>query len=345
MNSVPKITEILSHFKDNWSDLLNLDEIESLCSELKHDWRDRVLSPGVTIQLFLLQVLQGNTACSHLRYFSKLNFSSASYCNARKRIPLEVFEELVKRAGEGIDSYNESESLWHGHRVWLGDGSGCSMPDTKELQNYFGQPPGQSKGCGFPVAHLLALMNCSTGMLQKMLVSPLRTHDISKAWQLSSEMRQGDIVVYDRGFCSSPYISMLVTQGIHSVIRVSPSHKVDFRQSRKDINKGIRRRRVKKLGKRDHLIEWHKPQTCPRWMSKEQFVQLPDFVILREVSYTLDRKAFRSKKITLVTTLIDPKKIPSCNINRTLWNALGYRNKLSTFENYYEYGCTQMQNN
>jgi len=32
------------------------------------------------------------------------------------------------------------------------------MPDTDELQQHFGQPGGQLPGCGFPVAHLMALL-------------------------------------------------------------------------------------------------------------------------------------------------------------------------------------------
>jgi hypothetical protein len=39
------------------------------------------------------------------------------------------------------------------------------MPDTPALQKHFGQPSGQKKGCGFPVAHLLVLFEaagCST---------------------------------------------------------------------------------------------------------------------------------------------------------------------------------------
>jgi hypothetical protein len=199
MNPVPKITDILRYFKNNWTEVFNLDEIELVCRKLNHSWRERVLTPGVTIQLFALQVLLGNTSCSHLRYFSELDFSSASYCNARKRIPLEVFEELVRLVSEHIGAQSQSETLWNDHRVWLADGSGCSMPDTEELQEYFGQPPGQRKDCGFPVAHLLALMNHSTGMIQKMLVSPLRMHDLTRAWELSSELRKDDIAVYDRG--------------------------------------------------------------------------------------------------------------------------------------------------
>lgn len=314
MNSPNKITEILAELKKKWTEPLDISLIERLCEENGYSWRERVLGPGETIQLFLNQILHGNTACSHLRYLSEFNFSAPSYCEARKRIPLEVFEELLKSIEQELDKESSSNSLWRGHRVWVGDGSGCSMPDTEELQSHFGQPSNQKKGCGFPVASLLALMNCKTGMLQKLIVSPLNTHDISKATELSSELERGDIIVYDQGFCSSALISQLLEQEVDSVMRVQPSHKVDFRKSQNQVNKGIRRKRVAKLGKGDQLIEWHKPRERPSWISEEQFASLPDFRVLREITYTLDRKAFRTKKVILVTTLTDRKKYPKAAI-------------------------------
>jgi hypothetical protein len=51
-------------------------------------WRDRVLTPVTTMQLFLLQILHGRTACSHLPHLSGLWASAAAYCQARARIPL-----------------------------------------------------------------------------------------------------------------------------------------------------------------------------------------------------------------------------------------------------------------
>ena len=59
----------------------------------------------------------------------------------------------------------EVAGLWFGHRVLLIDGSSFSMPDVAALQAYFGQPGNQAKGCGFPVAHILALFHAGTGLL------------------------------------------------------------------------------------------------------------------------------------------------------------------------------------
>ena len=76
------------------------------------------------------------------------------------------------------------------------------MPDTPALQEHFGQPGQQLPGCGFPVAHLLALFHAGTGLIVQILAAPLRTHDLSEVVGLHPALRSGDVLVADRGFCS-----------------------------------------------------------------------------------------------------------------------------------------------
>src|SRR5499426_1405915 len=93
---VSSITTNLQRFTGEWATLLQPDAILAVCSEIGYTgWRDRVLTPVTTIQLFLLQILHGNTACSHLRHLSGLRFSAAASCQARARLPLRVFDLIL----------------------------------------------------------------------------------------------------------------------------------------------------------------------------------------------------------------------------------------------------------
>ena len=97
---VPSITTILQRFTGEWAALLQPDAILAVCGEIGYTgWRDRVLTPVTTMQLFLLQILHGNTACSHLPHLSGLRFSAAAYCQARARLPLRLFDLLLERFG------------------------------------------------------------------------------------------------------------------------------------------------------------------------------------------------------------------------------------------------------
>ncbi len=108
------------------------------------------------------------------------------------------------------------------------DGSSCSMPDTAELQQHFGQPDNQLPGCSFPVAHLMVLLHAGTGLLREILASPLRTHDMSQVSQLHPALQPGDSGMGDRGFCSYAHLALLKLKGVFGVFRIHQKIKVEF---------------------------------------------------------------------------------------------------------------------
>jgi hypothetical protein len=194
--------------------LLEAEAILTVCREIGYTaWRDRVLTPVTTIHLFLLQILHGNTACSHLPHLSSLRFSAAAYCQARARLPLRCFDLLLERFGSAVQRSALDDGRWHGHRTFLVDGSGCSMPDTPTLQDAFGQPSGQRPGCGFPMARLLGLFHASTGVLLKLIVTPLLTHDLAQVHKVHPMLAPGDVLVADRGLCSYAHLALLMHAG------------------------------------------------------------------------------------------------------------------------------------
>lgn len=196
------------------------------------------------------------------------------------------------------------------------------MPDTPALQAEFGQPGGQRKGCGFPVAHLLILFHAGSGMLQKMIVSPMRTHDLKQAWQTHAELKPGDVLVADRGFCSYAHLAQFVKGGLHGVFRLHQRIIVDFRIGRMHVPpsppypklkhpQGLPRSRwVKWLGHCDQQVEYFKPQSRPRWMSAADYAALPASILVRELRYRIWQPGYRTRDVVLVTTLLDPVEYP-----------------------------------
>lgn len=309
------ITEILKNFKQGWRHQLDETDLESACRDTGMQWIDSMLNPVMTLQLFFLQVLYGNTACQHLSHLSGLPFTAAAYCVARGRISLDALELLLARNVGQLQEDAMEAGRWLGHRVFLMDGSSFSMADTPDLQSHFGQPGAQQPGCGFPVAHWLAMMHMGTGAIAKMLASPMRTHDMSKSAQLHPELRPGDVVVNDRGFCSFAHFALLYERGVHGVMRIHQKTIVDFTPGRphatpgkgKSKNKkGLPRSRwMQSLGQHDQIVQWLKPTSRPRWMTVEQFQSLPNEILIRELRFEIHRKGFRVKQITLATTLVD----------------------------------------
>jgi hypothetical protein len=307
------IPQIVRQFKADVGKALSAETIWKICRYLGYSCRQRVLDPVTTVYVFLLQILNGNTACSALSRLADLPFSAAGYCRARRRLPLALFEELLQHVCDAFFPEVQETGRWHGHRTWSLDGSSFSMPDTEALQRHFGQPSAQAKGCGFPVAHMLALFHSGTGLLLRVLASPLRTHDMRHAAVMHPEMEEGDILITDRGLASFAHLTLLFLRKMHGLFRCHQKQIVSFRVGRKHTRqskavKGMPRSRyLRRLGRWDQLVEYTKPKTKPTWMDADAYAALPSTLQVRELRYLTPQRGHRTRVITLVTTLLDPE--------------------------------------
>jgi hypothetical protein len=311
------IPQIIGQFKADVAKAISAETIEKICGRLKYAWRDRVLDPTTTVHVFLLQILHGNTACTALSRLAGVSFTASAYCAARARLPLALFQNLLVALCSALyPETQEAARLWCGHRTWLLDGSNFSMPDTPVLQAHFGQPSGQRAGCGFPVAHMLALFDAGTGLLLRVLASPMRTHDMRHAVTMHAELKENDVLVADRGFASFVHLALLSMRKMYGVFRCHQRQIVDFRVGRKHTKRRHpkagqpRSRFVKRLGHRDQIVEYVKPTTKPKWMDQDTFDRLPEKLLVRELRFDTPQKGFRTENITLVTTLLDPVAYP-----------------------------------
>ena len=314
--NITSLAEVVSKFKRNWTQVIEREEIERICLELKVSWRERILSPFQTVQLLLLQILHGNTAITHLRMFTERGFSASAYCQARRRLPLDLFERLLEGMSSGLRRAKRNTNRWLGRQVYFVDGSNFSMPDTPALQKHFGQPYGQKKGCGFPVAHFVALFHAGTGMVTKVLSGSLFSHDLSRFIKLHPTLRKEDVVVGDRAFCSYAHLALMARRGVDAVFRLHQQQIVNFRAGRSYTSsksgKGLPRSRwEKKLGKKDQLVTWFKPKILPPWMNENQYRLLPASLLLRELAYSVQTRGFRTRHVVLVTTLVNSQEFPA----------------------------------
>jgi hypothetical protein len=254
------------------------------CEQDGHVWRERLLGPRVTLWLFLLQVLHGNTAITHLRHLSGIGFAPASYCQARMRLPLAALGALlgsmVHRAGL------PGSSGPTGRRVLFVDGSSFSMPDTPPLRAHFGLQRNQKPGVGYPVAKILGLLDAATGLFVNVMAYRLFTHDMRGVIGLHPALARGDILVGDRAFCSFVHFCLLSGAGVSACCRLHQRRKVD--------RLGVRR--------------WNKPQEPPAWMTGKQFATLPGWIDVRVLRHRVEQEGFRTRVLFIATTLLDERE-------------------------------------
>jgi Transposase DDE domain len=316
------MTAALARIKGRVTDAVPAELIQRLSRAVGHRWRDRDLGPVVTTHLFLQQVLHGNVAVAELRRLSGLPFTEAAYCQARARLPRALLERLQQAVTDTLCEATEVRPTerWHGHRAFLLDGSGFSMPDTPALQAQFGQPGGQAEGCGFPVAHLMTRFDAATGFLLRTAVLPLRSHDLAGVPAMHADLHAGDVLVGDRAFGSYAHLALCRRRNVHGVFRAHQRQIIDFRPHRRHATARGRKkgqtglptsRWLKRLGQHDQLVEYVKPKERPSWLTEAQYAALPEALVVRELRYTIPDRTRRTRVVTLVTTLLDAEQYPA----------------------------------
>ncbi len=297
-----------------------LDEaaVHDACRRAGHTWRDCLLTPVAILRWFVIQVLHGNTALTHVSLLAGRSFTDAAFCQARARLPLTVYRAVLRGLNAALIPDTQAQGAWRGHRTFLVDGSSFSMPDTPEQRAHFGTSGGARPGCGFPVARILALFHAGTGLLLEVLASPLRAHEMASVGGVHPHLGPGDVLVGDRGFCSFPHQALLAARDAHAVFRVHARQLVDFTPHRphvgRDATRGSkgrpRSRWLRRLGERDQVVEWVKPRRRPEWLSADEFAAMPASLTVRELQYDVGRPGYRTRSVTLVTTLLDAEAYP-----------------------------------
>jgi hypothetical protein len=315
------VSSALHRIKDDLRACLPDSMILKACREADHRWRQRKLGPVQTVHLFILQILNFNTAMTHLRHLSQTPVRAPGYCKARMRLPLKVLQTLLVESSKVMRRACSSASTgrWCGLKAYLVDGSSTITPDTPDSQKVFGHPTGQKKGCGFPVPKVLGLFDAFSGLVVQVLGFPLFTHEQSKVWLVHPLLGAGDVLVGDRGFCSFVHLALLHLRAVHGLFRMHQKQIVDFRPHRKHRHRRLKKgkgrrlplsRFIKRLGKHDQIVQWLKPRQRPVWMSKKQYSILPDSLMVRELRFTIPIRGQRTREVTIATTLLDPVLYP-----------------------------------
>ncbi len=286
---------------------LSSEDILSAAEAENYQWRERIWTPIQTLWTFLIQVLNPDCSCraavaqvlaeeAAVGELTKVSADPAAYCQGRRRLPLGMFKTAFNKISQNLQAKIGNDYLWHGRKVWLVDGSSCSMPDTPELQETFGQPDGQRKGCGFPVARIVGLLCWASGAMIDIAIGPYRSSELTLWHQLWGHLDIGDIVLADCFYCTYADISQLLSRGCDSVFRLhgARARTMDFRKG-------------KRLGGNDRLITWYKPKLCPRTFTPEQFALLPETLTVRVLRFQTRIPGFRSKTIMVATTLLDSR--------------------------------------
>jgi putative transposase len=309
-----------------FAEVLTAEAIERAFSENGSLFgQEDIFSTQIVLWAFLAQVLRDGkgAACAAAvadiaTYMQQTggqvpSGDTGDYCRARSKLDLAALHRLTTQGAEQLGDGADPSWLWHGLHAKLIDGFTFTMPDTVENQEEFPQQKTQRQGVGFPIARACAVLSLATAAIHDLNIGPYEGKETGESALLRGildGLKEGDVVVFDRCFCSYMMLAILRRAGVHFCVRLHQRRPGDFRQGQR-------------LGKNDHLITWVRPERPP-WMSEELYAQIPETMTLRELRFQVVVPGRRTESLTVVTSLTDPHTYPQEDIAALYgyrWNA------------------------
>lgn len=290
---------------------LSDEEIEQISRDVGHAWRKRQFPPGVTVRSCVHRALNGDhSIAAMLADLAALNGPGAdpptdsAWCQARSRMPLEVFRQLIGRKARVCRRRYGRPYQWHGRLAFIVDGSTVSMPDEPELVEAFGYAPTRHGPSRFPVARVTFIELAGLDVIWDYRIAKYRTSEQEQFRQMWPSLPNGCICLLDKKFSSFYALAKLRQRRIGVITLL---------HQRRDPKKLIAQ------GRRLGPNEWIVPlDLWPQLRRRYNDPTLPRVLPVRLIRVRF-RRGSRWRTLWVVTTLMDPVRYPRRAV------AAGYR--------------------
>jgi len=223
---------------------------------------------------------------------------TAAYVQARQRLPVERLEKALACTARTADGPVGQPGQLQGRPVKVADCSTTQLSDTAQNQKRYPQPSSQKPGCGFPLIKFLVLFSLSSGAILRVAMAHWKNHDLRLLHGLWDALEKGDILLGDRAYGEYLTLATLPGQGVDVVARLHGARRVDYRKA------------SPRLARHDGLFQWRKGCQQSEILSVQQWRQVPVQITVRLLRFDAVIRR-RKKRITLVTTLLDPVAYPA----------------------------------
>jgi hypothetical protein len=212
--------------------------IERACRDSGYTYRQRVLTPVVTVLHMILSAIwpeESFQASWHLLWDSAVGAfpalqgqgpSSGSLAKARSRLPMELWSQIWDFLTAKVQELSEPFASWRGHRVILVDGTCVSMPDTPSLHSYFGTSTGRGGKRHYPLARMVTVALANTMAVIAYAVGRYDQSEQSLLRPLLGRLRKGDLLLADRHFAGANLYAEYDAAGLNFLTRVHQRLKV-----------------------------------------------------------------------------------------------------------------------
>jgi len=310
---------------------LSDEEIETICRQLGHTWRDRSLPPGVTARSLVYRALHpdrsiaatvADLAAARAGSAAEATGpddapSASAWCQARDRLPRALWPRLLQRSVERLCHLAGTEHLVFGRPLYVFDGSTVSMPDTPDLVEAFGYADTRHGLSRFPVARFAVLLLAGVEAVTAWRLDPYRTSEDAQFHHLWHALPKGCICLFDKYLASFYNLATLRNRGIDVVTRLHQRRRPD-----RLIAAG------RPLGKDQWLVRLDLGRQLRR---RYDDPSLPAHLTVRLIRVTFRRDGKRHRA-WVVTTLRDRRRYPDAAIVDLYRRRWGIETRLDTLK-------------
>lgn len=279
--------------------LLSDHEIELVCRNLGHTWRDRIFTPAVTVRSMVHRALNPDksiravlTDLAVVDDRLKQTPADASWCEARTRLPEELWPELLQHSVKRLEQLTSGQFLYKRRPVFLIDGSTLSMPDTPELVEHFGYSGTKHGLSRFPLGRITFVVLAGSNCVWDYRFAAYRTSEDAQFHQMWDRLPSGSICIFDRQFSSFYNFAKLLQRGVDSISRLH-----HHRDPNKLITQGT------PIGDNQWIVSL---DLRPHRRKRYNDPSLPQRLCVRLIRQQYLRKG-KPKQMWLVTTLLDDR--------------------------------------
>jgi len=254
----------------------------------------------VVAVLFHYTMSTAGTLGQNLWILFSINMAESSLSERRQALPLEIFEEVLKRVLRPIEKMKNKGQAYYRHwRLAAIDGVGFSLPNNESIRRSNCRKGGnQHDRAGF------AKLTCAV-LLELVMHNPLAAalgRNGESEWKLAQRLIQhvpaGSLLLADRLYGCGAFVVSLLKE-----FKGSDSH---FLLRVKD---GLKARRLKNLSDGSQLVQVEA-------LEAGDTHRVAATVKVREVRATIQRRGFPAVFIRLWTSLLDPRKAPADELVR-----------------------------
>jgi len=240
------------------------------------------------------------------------NITKSAYCQQRMNLKYEAFIELNAEFVNGF--YDKADyKKWNGFRLMCMDGSALMLPSSDKIKEEFGV---NSEKNNVPMAKVTTLYDLLNELMLDSLIMPNNSAEIDMAVEHLEKLKQGDLLILDRGFGARWLFYILLNKKIDFVIRIQ-------RGFGKDVNSFWDSEETSKIITVEELPK----------KSKKRLGKIEPFKF-RLVKVLLDN----GETEVLATSLLDEKKYPTEIFKELYYQRWGIETNYNHLKNHIEIG-------